>query len=169
RVTLTEAYEYAFAHTLAATMQTGMGQHPAYDYRIAGKGELVLTELRRPTAALELPEGFDRALVVLVKRDQVLAELTSDATRAVAVRPGEYAVRVWKSGRTFAGRVQVSEGQRRAVAWSELASITPPAVAAKSSHGSKSDLSPRKHAARAVGERQMLQKVGCFQTSRYAT
>lgn len=131
RVTLAEAYDYAFSHTLAATMQTGMAQHPAYEYRISGQGDLVLSALGRPTATLELPEGFDRALVVLVKRDQVLAELTSDTTRRLAVRPGEYAVRIWKGGRTFAGRVQVGEGQTRVVAWSDLASVTAPSVAAK--------------------------------------
>ena len=64
-VTLAEAYQYAFARTLRATSDTIVGpQHPAYDYHLAGRGELVLTELHHPSAALDLPGGFDRLLLV---------------------------------------------------------------------------------------------------------
>src|SRR5439155_3278375 len=43
-VTLNEAYQYAYAHTISTTGQTIIGpQHPAYDYRLTGQGELVLT------------------------------------------------------------------------------------------------------------------------------
>jgi len=75
-VTLAEAYQYAFSHTVSATAATVAGtQHPAYDYQLAGQGDLVLSELWRPNSALELPSGFDRMLVSGVVRDQVLAEL----------------------------------------------------------------------------------------------
>src|SRR5262245_54581505 len=95
RITLQEAYQYAFDHTLVATSSTGLRQHPGYDYRISGTGQLVLTEVSRPTASLELPAGFDRALIVHVRRDQVLVEVTSDEKRRVALVPGEYGVRLW--------------------------------------------------------------------------
>ncbi len=53
-VTLAEAYQYAFSRTLRATSDTLVGpQHPAYDYHLAGRGDLVLTELRHPSATLE--------------------------------------------------------------------------------------------------------------------
>jgi len=46
RVTLGEAYRYAFVNTLLATSNTLSGpQHPAYDFRLSGQGELVLTEV----------------------------------------------------------------------------------------------------------------------------
>src|SRR5262249_34002014 len=120
--------------------ETGMRQHPAYDYRIQGRGELVMTEVSRPTATLELPEGFDRALIVMVKRDQVLAELTSDVARRVALQPGEYAVRVWKGGGSYAGRVTLGPAAKRPVAWDELTAVTPPTVAAKGPHAPEEDL-----------------------------
>lgn len=131
RVTLAEAYQYAFDHTLSATASTGLRQHPGYDYRLAGKGELVLTEVTHPSASLELPEGFERALIVLVRRDQVLAELTSDAARRLALSPGEYAVRVWKGTQAYAARVNVVAGEVRRVAWSELGRVPSAQVASK--------------------------------------
>ncbi|MGK0358936.1 MAG: hypothetical protein ACI9U2_001230 [Bradymonadia bacterium] len=45
RVTLTEAYAYAFTHTLRASERTPTLQHPTYAYDIKGKGDLVLTRL----------------------------------------------------------------------------------------------------------------------------
>jgi hypothetical protein len=115
-VTLGEAYQYAFAHTVSATAGTLPGpQHPAYDYRLTGEGDLVLATLVRPTAALDLPGGYARILVVQLARDQVLAELSAGAARRLAVPAGEYGVRAWRSGRTFAARVFVRAGETRAV------------------------------------------------------
>ena len=47
RVTINEAYNYAFNETLARTESTRAGpQHPNYDFQIRGSGDLVLTDLR---------------------------------------------------------------------------------------------------------------------------
>src|SRR5439155_1760197 len=73
RVTLAEAYEYAFSRTVSATSGTVVGpQHPAYDYRLSGKGDFVLTDLLRPSGVLELPAGYDRLLVLAEPREQVV-------------------------------------------------------------------------------------------------
>jgi hypothetical protein len=106
-------------------------QHPGYEYRLAGKGELVLTEVTKPSASLELPEGFDRALIVLVRRDQVLAELTSDEARRIALAPGEYAVRVLRGTLAFAARFTVAAGEEKQIAWADLQSVSSPVVAEK--------------------------------------
>jgi hypothetical protein len=120
-VTLGEAYQYAFAHTVSATAGTLPGpQHPAYDYRLAGEGDLVLATLVRPTAALELPGGYERVLLVQLARDQVLAELSAGAARRLVVPPGEYGVRAWRGGRVFATRLLVRAGETRALRGDEL-------------------------------------------------
>ncbi len=133
RITLSEAYQYAFDHTIAATAASGVRQHPGYDYRISGKGELVLTEITQPSASLELPEGFERALVLLVRRDQVLAELSGGGARKIALAPGEYAVRVWKATQAYAARVTVVAGEARSLGWPELQPVASPQVAGKGS------------------------------------
>jgi hypothetical protein len=93
-VTLSEAYEYAFARTLSATTNTVIGpQHPNYDYRLSGRGEIVLTRIRMPAAIIELPAGFDRVLVCDAESDRVIAESRRckrrhcGRGRAFAIRP----------------------------------------------------------------------------------
>src|SRR5262249_50237033 len=131
RVTLSEAYDYAFGKTVTSSAATGATpQHPSYDYRLSGRGELVLTEIGTRTAASELPAGFERALVVALQRDQIIAEVRSDAARRIAVAPGSYAVRLWRQGAVVAGRLEVADGALAAVRWDALKRIDPvrPAV-----------------------------------------
>ncbi|MFZ5443895.1 MAG: caspase family protein [Myxococcota bacterium] len=124
-VTLGEAYRYAYDQTVARTALLPVGvQHPSYDYKLTGQGELVLSTLQRATASLLLPEGAERAVVTDVLRDQVVAEVPSPATREVALPPGTYGLRLFKGGQSFGGRISVVEGARRQVAWDELAVIT---------------------------------------------
>ncbi|MGC4117675.1 MAG: caspase family protein [Myxococcales bacterium] len=56
QVTLGEAYRFAYNHTVAATSATLHDpQHPTYDFRLTGQGELVLAVLSEPTSSLEAP------------------------------------------------------------------------------------------------------------------
>ncbi len=120
RVTLAEAYRYAYTHTVAATADTVVGaQHPSYDIQLSGMGELVLTELSRPSAALVLPAA-DRAIISDPWRDEVLAEVPADAPRRVAVPPGDYLVRVWRGPAVYAGRIALAPASVRTVAWTDL-------------------------------------------------
>lgn len=168
RITLSEAYQYAFDHTIAATAATGVRQHPGYDYRISGQGELVLTEISQPSASLELPAGFERALVLLVRRDQVLAELSGGGPRRLALAPGEYAVRLWKGAQAWAARVTVAAGESRALAWGELSPVASPQVAGKGPAGDDPALDGLSPEAQAeylkkyftVGEELVLQEWG---------
>ncbi len=124
-VTLGEAYRYAYDQTVARTSLLPVGvQHPSYDYKLSGQGELVLSTLQRATSQLVLPAGMERAVVSDVLRDQVIAELPSPANREIALPSGQYGVRVFKSGQSFGGRISVAEGTRREVKWDELSLIT---------------------------------------------
>ncbi len=123
-VTLAEAYAYAFTRTLRTTSSTLVGaQHPSYDSRLSGQGELVLSELARPLATIELPAELDRAIVVHLARDQVMAEVTSDAARKLALVPGRYSVRVWRKDQSAAAAFTLAAGETRKVAWSDLAPV----------------------------------------------
>jgi hypothetical protein len=132
RVTLTEAYQYAYKHTISTSGATLAGpQHPAYDFRLSGQGELGLTELSPQSAALALPEGFDRALVIEVARDQVIAELGPGTPAHIAVMPGRYGVRMWKGTQAYEGKVTVAANAVRGVRWDEVSKVTLPAPQAK--------------------------------------
>lgn len=94
-------------------------------------GGLVLTEIGARSAAIELPTGFDRALVVALQRDQIIAEVRSDAARRIAVVPGSYKVRLWRKGTVVAGRLEVADGALTAVRWDDLRPIDTARTAAK--------------------------------------
>jgi tetratricopeptide (TPR) repeat protein len=132
QVTLAEAYQYAYSHTVAATADTIVGaQHPAYDYRLAGIGEIVLTELRRSSASLTLPPGFDRALVT--RQDDVVAEVPAGAARRLGLAAGQYRVTLWRRqgsvSASLSANVELAGGESRQLAWAALTPAEPAAFA----------------------------------------
>jgi hypothetical protein len=122
RVTLGEAYRYAFVNTLLATSNTLTGpQHPAYDFQLSGRGELVLTEVVAGGATLTVPGGFDRILVADQRRQYVLAELTSTSAHRIAVPAGRYVVQGRRGDRAFETNVTLRQGESRELAATDLA------------------------------------------------
>jgi hypothetical protein len=131
KVTLAEAYQYAFQRTLSETSGTIYGpQHPSYDFRLSGHGDLVLTAVAQPLAALEVPSDFDRLLILTSARD-VVAEVGAGAARRIGVAPGAYTVRGWRHRQGYAATVAVSEGSVRRLAATELRPIAGEAAAFK--------------------------------------
>jgi hypothetical protein len=124
QVTLAEAYRYAFTHTLVATANTLSGpQHPAYDYRLSGQGELVLTEVARRSALLVLPPGSDRILVEDTAQGQVLAEVRAGSARRLALPPGTYRLHGRRAGRPVQGTAVLREGQEQTVTAADLREV----------------------------------------------
>lgn len=100
RVSLEEAYLYAYQHTLRRTSGTLEGpQHPSVDMNIAGHGQLVLTRLSKGRSYLVFPASAGSTWLV---RDAVeghqVAELTGRQQRIrLAVAPGTYELRQRRS------------------------------------------------------------------------
>jgi hypothetical protein len=96
QVTLSEVYQFAFRRTLANTAASLVGgQHPTYDYRMAGAGEIVLTRTRAKDARLAfVREGGATYTVLNRSRDEVVAEVPSSPSEDLylAVPAGEYKV-----------------------------------------------------------------------------
>ncbi|RKG56185.1 caspase family protein [Corallococcus sp. AB011P] len=102
RVTLTEAYQFAFHETLARTERTqGGAQHPNYDIELAGTGDLVMTDLRATTAGLVLTEPLEGRLYVRDAVGTLVVEVQKQSGRAteLGLAPGAYrARREWDGG-----------------------------------------------------------------------
>ncbi|HXU06471.1 MAG TPA: caspase family protein [Polyangia bacterium] len=129
RVTLGEAYRYAFDNTLLATSNTLSGpQHPVYDYRLTGKGELVLTDVLARGATLSLPAMFDRILIADATRQHLVAELTSMSNRRIALPAGRYVIHARRSGRAREGEITVHDGEAREVTLRDLVASDRPAA-----------------------------------------
>lgn len=115
RVTLAETYRYASLKTIAETARTMAGaQHPSYAFKITGRGDLVLSDLRGRGGALRFPAGDGgEYLVVDASRGEVAAEvvLPPGERRRLALAPGEYVVGRRAGDKFLADRVRISSGE----------------------------------------------------------
>ena len=96
QVTLGEVYQFAFRRTLASTAASLVGgQHPTYDYRMSGAGDVILSRTRPNDARLVFPREAGATYTVVNKgRGEVIAELasTSGEDFYLALPAGEYRV-----------------------------------------------------------------------------
>jgi hypothetical protein len=95
KVTLAEAYAYAYGRTVASTADSAAGvQHPVYHYDLGGSGDVVLTEVT-PAASLELGSRLEGLYVVLDGGHRAVAEVAKvpGVVRRLALAPGSYTVK----------------------------------------------------------------------------
>lgn len=95
RVTLNEAYQYAFAETVARTESTVAGaQHPGYNMHLVGTGDVVMTDLRSTSAALQVAANVSGRLFIRDQRGTLVLELNKPAGRplVLGLGPGTYRV-----------------------------------------------------------------------------
>jgi hypothetical protein len=93
QVTLSEAFRYTAAQTVSGTAATVAGpQHPTYDFRMSGRGDVVLADLRRAEAHLKLPS--DPGSIYIIKGPKnLLAEVPAGLTPlALALPSGHYTI-----------------------------------------------------------------------------
>ncbi|WNG32575.1 caspase family protein [Archangium violaceum] len=115
RVTLNEAYQFAFHETLARTEKTrGGAQHPAYDIELAGSGDLVMTDLRATSAGLYLAEALEGRLFVRDESGTLVVELQKLPGRPteLGLAPGRYHVRRELDNQASEATFSLVEGQR---------------------------------------------------------
>lgn len=115
RVTLTEAYQFAYAETLARTETTRIGaQHPNYDLQLSGRGEVVLTDIRATAAGLTFSPDLGGRLSIREPGGHLVAELTKPAGRdmELGLPAGRYLVHWHDKGRTGKAEVEVPAGRR---------------------------------------------------------
>ncbi|HET9555453.1 MAG TPA: caspase family protein [Anaeromyxobacteraceae bacterium] len=114
RVTMAEAFRYTASATVAATAGTLSGtQHPTYDFKMSGRGDVILSDLRRAEAKLLVPID-PGSLYVLKGPRGLVAEVPAGAMElALALPAGAYAVeRRAREGRAT-GDVHLDRGETR--------------------------------------------------------
>lgn len=109
RVTLTEAYQYGYTHTLMATTKAPTLQHPSYAFDLQGRDELVLTQ---PAGAarmghLSLDVGGVYVLFEQDRSETIVAEASVVDGGTLALRAGAYTVRRREASRVYEADVLV--------------------------------------------------------------
>jgi hypothetical protein len=115
RVTLSEAYAYAYERTVADTADSAAGaQHPTFSYDLAGNGDLVLTDVASHREGILFPSiAPDGTYYVIDGKGSVAAEIVkvADKEKRIALAPGVYRIKRRLLDRLRIGEVSVVGGQ----------------------------------------------------------
>ncbi len=113
KITLNEAYQFAFHETLGGTVDTrGGAQHPAYDIQLSGTGDVVMTDVRQTSAGLILSEALQGRCFVRNADDQLVVELQKPLGRSVqlGLEPGAYRIHCDLKSGAMTTTTEVAEG-----------------------------------------------------------
>jgi hypothetical protein len=126
RVTLNEAYQYAFNETLAGTESTqGGAQHPNYYFQLAGSGDLVLTDIRSTSSLLVLSPELEGHLYIRDAKGVLVVEINKPGGKSMSLglEPGHYDVtweREKKLGKTGISLAQGATTELKTAAFQPL-------------------------------------------------
>jgi hypothetical protein len=126
KVTLGEAYEFAFQETLSQTEGTQAGaQHPSYDMRLTGTGDLVLTDLRGTSAGLVLDSKLRGRIFVRGASGALVAELQKQPGKRVelGLEPGNYDLSLDRGDSLFRALIQVDAQTHRPVVAADFEAV----------------------------------------------
>ena len=114
RVSLAEAYAYAYDRTVADTVDTAAGaQHPTFSYDLAGNGDVILTDFAARHEGVLIPSEAPAGSYLLVSgKGLIAAEITKvpSLERRVALEPGSYKVKRRLPDRLRIGDLQILPG-----------------------------------------------------------
>jgi len=142
KVTLNEAYNYAFSETLSRTEGTSVGaQHPSYDIQLKGSGELVLSDLSIPTGILVFSEPLLGRFFIRDTRGVLVAEVHKSAGKSltIALPPGSYTIRADVGNTLWTAQAVTTTGSRTNLA---VANFTIKMAQANRTRGSTNEPSP---------------------------
>jgi len=135
RVSLSEAYQYCYNHTVASTVRTEGGvQHPGYQFRIQGEGDVILADLTTVQTGILLEGDIAGSVIMLDASEQIRADLVKDAGSRVmiALVPGQYQVVVGKkSGEKWRSVIKVTDNRQHPLSMADLVRMESEVSAAK--------------------------------------
>jgi hypothetical protein len=126
RVTLNEAYQFAHDETLHRTETSRAGaQHPAYDFQLAGTGDLVLTDLHASSSRLVLAREMAGRIYVRDGAGRLVVELRKEPTYPVelGLESGAYRVVLDRDSRIFEGTFDLPSDGRVDVSTQNLSPV----------------------------------------------
>lgn len=123
KVTLNEAYQYAFNETLGRTLKTQGGpQHPSYDIDLSGTGDVVITDLRETSSSLVLSEDISGRCYVREQKAGIVIEVEKPAGRRIelGVGPGRYEVHCQGGNSARSSQFKAEDGASRVLNQSDF-------------------------------------------------
>lgn len=118
RVTLSEAYQFAFNETLSRTTGAMNGpQHPNYNIQMKGSGDVVMTDIRRGAARLSLPAAIEGRIFIHQANNTLAVELskTKGRTLELGLDEGVYRLIILLGDQVRETRLTLPPGQTTAL------------------------------------------------------
>jgi hypothetical protein len=112
RITLSEAYQFAFDGTLTQTEKTMAGpQHPSYHIEMSGTGDVVITEIGKSAALLNIKKDVNGKIYVHNQDNVLVVELNKTGGREVSIglSPGKYRIIAIGAGTIMESRVSLED------------------------------------------------------------
>lgn len=126
KITLNEAYQYAYTETLARTEKTLRGpQHPNYHIMMSGAGDVILTEIRKSSSTLTISKPIYGTLFLRDKKKSLVAELNKGAGRTVTLglESGTYTVVNERDGKLYEAKVSLPSGGGQTLTYNGFAVV----------------------------------------------
>ncbi|MDR2732385.1 MAG: caspase family protein, partial [Fibromonadaceae bacterium] len=127
KVTLNEAYQFAFNETLQSTQNTSAGsQHPNRDMNLAGTGDVVMTDLRETSAVLTLDSNLEGRFFIRDAQGNLFAELHKIRGRQIelGMPAGKYSVQMEAPSKVWmANEIQIAEGKKTTLSIKDMKNI----------------------------------------------
>ena len=118
RVSLLEAYQYAYNKTLVQTKDSrGGAQHPNAQFKLDTEGDVILTDLNNGIGGLKFAPDLEGEILVANVQAEVMAEIRKEpgSESFLALPPGKYRVFQRIGRRTRQGRVNLAGAETRQV------------------------------------------------------
>jgi hypothetical protein len=119
RITLNEAYQYAYNETLARTEKTSGGpQHPNYDIQMTGTGDVVITDVRRSISGVILDKRISGRIYIRNDERVLVAETYKSygSDLEIALEEGKYSITNHSGNNIFETEIKVVNDKRISIA-----------------------------------------------------
>ena len=135
KVTINEAYQYAFNETLHNTQNSMAGtQHPSRDMNLVGTGDVVMTDLRGTGATLLIDAAIEGRFFIRDAGGILFTEFGKAQGKAVelGIPRGKYSVQLQTPSNAWLARdMEVSDGKKTTLALSDMKAVKARAATAR--------------------------------------
>jgi len=125
KVSLSEAYRYAYDETLRTTSRARFLQHPTYAFKMKGREDLILTHLVNDAGVGRVSLDGSGTWLFINQASPLggVMEVTTDKRAEVIMNPGRYILRLRTPRAVYEGRVAVEAGATKPVTKGQLKQI----------------------------------------------
>jgi hypothetical protein len=114
RITLNEAYQYAFSETLSQTQKTMSGpQHPNYNIQMTGTGDVVMTDIRKSSSVLVIGKNISGRIFIHNQENVLVVEINKPFGRNIEIglEQGKYRIINIREGKIYESTIPLPKGK----------------------------------------------------------